>query len=106
MKRSNRFILRLSSFLATILLITFVLSACGEIMPGAPTQEQPSNNIELEDTKKSESFVCYAASSESNKYHRPSCYYVDKILDENLIYFYSESSAQRAGYSPCSVCNP
>ena len=48
----------------------------------------------------------YAASSESNKYHRTSCHYVDQILSWNLIYFYSEESARRAGYSPCSVCDP
>ena len=48
----------------------------------------------------------YAASSESNKYHRTSCHYVDQILSWNLIYFYSEESARRAGYSPCSLCNP
>ena len=48
----------------------------------------------------------YAASSESDKYHRTSCHYVDQILSWNLIYFYSEESARRAGYSPCSVCDP
>ena len=48
----------------------------------------------------------YAASRESNKYHRPSCYYVDNILPENLFYFSSEADARGAGYSPCSVCEP
>ena len=48
----------------------------------------------------------YAASSESDKYHRTSCHYVDQILSWNLIYFYSKESARRAGYSPCSVCDP
>ena len=48
----------------------------------------------------------YAASRESNKYHRPSCYYVDNILPENLFYFSSEAAARGAGYSPCSVCSP
>lgn len=48
----------------------------------------------------------YAASSESNRYHYPSCYYVDNILPENLIYFSSKYSARQAGYYPCSVCNP
>lgn len=50
--------------------------------------------------------VCYVASSESNRYHRTSCHYVDQILSENLIYFYSENSARGAGYSPCSICEP
>ena len=48
----------------------------------------------------------YAASRESNKYHRPSCHYVDNILPENLVYYKSEEAARRAGKSPCSVCRP
>ena len=48
----------------------------------------------------------YAASSESDRYHLRSCYYVDNILPQNLIYFSSEYSARQAGYYPCSVCNP
>ena len=48
----------------------------------------------------------YAASSESDKYHRTSCHYVENILDENLIFFYSKNFAHRSGYSPCSVCDP
>lgn len=54
----------------------------------------------------SSSTTGYAASSESNRYHYPSCYYVDNILPENLIYFSSKYSARQAGYYPCSVCNP
>ena len=48
----------------------------------------------------------YAASRESDRYHRPSCHYVDNILPENLIYFSSEQAARQAGYYPCAVCKP
>ena len=48
----------------------------------------------------------YAASRESDKYHRTYCHYVDNILPENLVYYSSEAAARRAGKSPCSVCNP
>lgn len=75
-----------------------------------PTYEIPK--VEVKETSPSvdqngtASTVRYAASRESDRYHRPSCYYVDNILPENLFYFSSESAARRAGYYPCSVCNP
>lgn len=48
----------------------------------------------------------YVASRESDKYHRTSCHYVDNILPENIVYYYTKESAKRAGKSPCSVCAP
>lgn len=66
----------------------------------------PPNISDNAPTEEDEPIVVYAASSESDKYHLPSCHYVDQILPQNLIYFYSEISARRAGYSPCSVCSP
>ena len=48
----------------------------------------------------------YVGSSESNKYHNPSCRYVKKILPENKIWFDSAADAEAQGYSPCGVCNP
>lgn len=66
----------------------------------------PPNISDNAPTEEDEPIVVYAASSESDKYHLPSCHYVDQILPQNLIYFYSEASARRAGYSPCSVCSP
>ena len=53
-----------------------------------------------------ERVVRYAASSESNKYHRLSCHYVDRIKSYNLVYYYTENEALKDGKSPCSVCNP
>ena len=72
-----------------------------------PTIKNPDTIPEYDaDIVEPEYTTRYAASSESDKYHLPSCHYVDQILSYNLIYFYSEDSARRAGYSPCSVCNP
>ena len=65
-----------------------------------PVPEYDADIVEPEYTPR------YAASSESDKYHRPSCHYVDNILPWNLIYFYSKSDARSEGYSPCSVCSP
>ena len=48
----------------------------------------------------------YAASSESNVFHYISCFYVNNIHPENLIYFSSRQNATNAGYRPCTYCNP
>ena len=37
------------------------------------------------------------------KYHEPWCRYIEGRHD--LTYFYTESDAANAGYSPCSVCH-
>lgn len=75
-----------------------------------PTYEIPEAGLKEPTTQPNQggtaSTARYAASRESNKYHRPSCYYVDNILPENLFYFSSTSAARQAGYSPCSVCEP
>jgi hypothetical protein len=48
----------------------------------------------------------YVGSSDSDKYHKPTCRFAKKILAENLIEFTSKEDAEARGYSPCSVCNP
>jgi micrococcal nuclease len=48
----------------------------------------------------------FAASRESDKYHYPSCRWVEKILPENLICFGSVEEARAAGYEPCGTCKP
>ena len=50
--------------------------------------------------------VIYAASSNSNRYHKPSCAWVKKIKPENRISFSSESAAREAQYTPCKACWP
>ena len=75
--------------------------------PEIPTIKKPDTIPEYDaDIVEPEYTTRYAASSESDKYHRPSCHYVDNILPWNLIYFYSKSDARSEGYSPCSVCDP
>jgi len=48
----------------------------------------------------------YVGSIKSDKYHLPTCEWAEKIKDENRIWFQSEEEAIKAGYKPCSVCNP
>jgi len=48
----------------------------------------------------------YVGSSQSDKYHYPSCQWAKKINPMNLVTFKSANEAQKAGYVPCKVCKP
>ena len=48
----------------------------------------------------------YVASEKSDKCHKEKCRFVDNILQENILYFYSKDEALDSGYSPCGVCKP
>lgn len=48
----------------------------------------------------------YVGSSESDKYHYPSCRWTSKINDANLVHFDTVEEASAAGYSPCGTCHP
>lgn len=48
----------------------------------------------------------YVASVNSDIFHRPSCDYVDSILEENRTYYLSKLRAIIDGKQPCSVCMP
>jgi methylphosphotriester-DNA--protein-cysteine methyltransferase len=50
--------------------------------------------------------MTYVGSSKSNKYHRPSCTWANRIKPSNLVSFSSREEAQAAGYIPCKVCKP
>lgn len=44
----------------------------------------------------------YILNTNTKKYHKPSCRYVDKISPEN----YQEATSVPSGYDPCAVCHP
>ncbi len=48
----------------------------------------------------------YVGSINSDKYHRPSCYWAGQINPSNEIWFTSKSDAASHGYVPCKVCDP
>lgn len=48
----------------------------------------------------------YIASSNSNKFHEPSCSQAKKIKEDNKIIFSSRDDAINAGYEPCGLCYP
>lgn len=48
----------------------------------------------------------FVGSTESDKYHYPTCRWAEKILKENEIWFNTVEEAKNVGYKPCGVCNP
>lgn len=67
-----------------------------EIVDETPKKENP-------DVDQSENYV---ASSESTKFHVPSCGSAKNINESNRIYFDTREEAIDAGYDPCKRCNP
>lgn len=48
----------------------------------------------------------YVASTSSNKYHKPSCEYADRIYKGYKIYYDSAEAAEADGREPCALCLP
>ena len=48
----------------------------------------------------------FVGSSESDVFHKPSCFYVDRIKPDHLIRFGTYEAAINAGYRPCKRCSP
>jgi len=48
----------------------------------------------------------YVGSIKSDVFHYPSCFYVDRIKPENIIWFSSREDAIAHGYRPCKKCCP
>ena len=44
-------------------------------------------------------------SIESDKYHYPTCRWVDEILPENETWFADAADAESKGYTPCATCH-
>lgn len=62
------------------------------------TANSPPNNVQTAQT--------FVGSSNSDKYHYPSCQWAQKIKPENEVYFSTSEEATAAGYAPCKVCSP
>jgi methylphosphotriester-DNA--protein-cysteine methyltransferase len=48
----------------------------------------------------------YVGSKNSNKYHKTTCQWAQKIKSENRVTFKTAKDAEKAGYIPCKVCKP
>jgi hypothetical protein len=62
-----------------------------------------ANNVPAEKTDSTKNFV---GSTNSKKYHYPSCGAAKNIHPENEIWFSSSEDARSHGYVPCKRCNP
>jgi len=51
-----------------------------------------------------DSKVQYVASRNGTKYYFPWCSGVDRIKEENKVWFETKENAQKAGYTPSSTC--
>ncbi|MFR0798498.1 MAG: Ada metal-binding domain-containing protein [Oscillospiraceae bacterium] len=72
-----------------------------------PEQAEPAPTLTPEQAfRESLKQYAYVGSSESDKYHQPTCRWTSKINDGNLVHFDSAEEAQAAGYEPCGTCNP
>ena len=54
----------------------------------------------------SSSSQTYWGSSNSGKFHYPSCEWGQKISSKNKVVFHSRDEAINSGYQPCQVCSP
>lgn len=48
----------------------------------------------------------YVASKNSTVFHTPNCKWVQRIKEENKIWFSTREEALEKGYKPCKVCKP
>lgn len=58
------------------------------------------------ENKRSKAIAGYRSSSKSNKFHRSSCRWAQRISPQNLVIFESREEARKAGYEPCKECKP
>ena len=50
--------------------------------------------------------IRYVGSTTSDRYHRESCEYADKIYEPYRVYYYSTAAAEADGRKPCALCEP
>ena len=62
-------------------------------------------SVSSSNTGKSSGTV-YWASVKTDKFHKPSCEWAQKISDDNKIVYNSRQEALNSGKQPCDVCNP
>ena len=46
----------------------------------------------------------FIGSTDSNKYHWPTCPYAQKIPQDKQVWFKSKADAEKRGYNPCDKC--
>lgn len=77
------------------------------VTPTAPAENQDPPAVDPEQAFREKlAQYKYVGSSESDKYHYPSCRWTSTINDGNLVHFDTEEEATVAGYLPCGSCKP
>ena len=72
----------------------------------SPTNSGNPNIGNLDNYPKDSSKGTYVGSTDSDKYHYPSCRAAKEILPENEIWFDTIQEASQAGYQACGICHP
>lgn len=71
------------------------------------TVDQPKQDTSASSSSSSSSSgQTYWGSSNSGKFHYPSCEWGQKISGKNKVVFHSREEAISSGYQPCQVCSP
>ena len=82
---------------------TLALLALLIVVACEPTQPKPKHS---QASHAGLAGAVIVASKNSDKFHRPSCEWAQKIAPDNLITFQSVEEAFRAGLKPCAQCRP
>ncbi|AQQ08813.1 hypothetical protein L21SP3_00603 [Sedimentisphaera cyanobacteriorum] len=75
-----------------------------------PKKEKESDSTSIKDqnfqetAKAGKKKLC--ASKNSRTFHKTSCFFVERILEENIVYFDSFQDAVKSGRKPCQSCKP
>lgn len=89
---------RICLILALLLMVLF-LTSC--------TSGSTATDTEYHEVKQSAATEArYCGSVNSDVFHYTSCRYVDQILDENYVTYFSREDAVDRGKRPCKVCKP
>ena len=103
---SHRRIFYTSYFFIVLLVSILLFSFFSELYRESGSPEIDSSVSVISDFSVSYGESSYVASVNSEKFHRPSCRYVDDIYEENRIYYARRGDALADGKLPCSACDP
>ena len=111
-KSSNSSSKLIMGVVALIIIIAIVGVFASGILSSNDSQSAPvssSNDAKVVNPTNSDdssSGSVYWASSKTDKFHKPTCEWAQKIDDSNKIVYDSRDKAIADGKIPCNVCNP
>ncbi|MDD5063708.1 MAG: Ada metal-binding domain-containing protein [Phycisphaerae bacterium] len=81
-------------------------SNANDISEAAEEQAEPAAESTPASQRDEPTEYKYAASKNSNIFHKSGCAWIKRIKPENLVYYSSRDEATSAGKKPCKLCNP